>query len=191
LNITWYEAMKGTLNGEDAYQFARFLCSQTIMMALEGIPAFYIHSLMGTPNDVAGYEKTGQKRALNRKQWDYATLRTHLDDSRSLHAKVLSTLKSRIAVRTAQPAFHPNATQFTMQFGDELFGFWRQSLDRSQSIFAIHNVTAQRVTVPALAINLIDGEHWIDLLSGDAIDADTGDILFEPYQCRWISNRRG
>lgn len=189
LNITYFDAMKATLAGEDKFQFERFICSQTIMMALEGIPAFYIHSLLGTPNDQQGYEKTGHNRALNRKRWHYPEIRGLLDDETSLHARVLSALKQRIRLRTKQPAFHPNATQFTMQFGDDLFGFWRQSLDRDQSVFAIHNVTNRAVTIPVMSINLIGGDHWTDLLSGEPVRPDSGDITFAPYQCRWISNR--
>ncbi|WP_116132508.1 sugar phosphorylase [Tropicimonas sp. IMCC34043] len=190
LNITWFEAMKGTVAGEDEWQLERFLCSQTIVMALEGLPAFYIHSLLGTPNDHAGVEKTGINRAINRHRWDYPTLRAELDDPASIHARVLEAMKQRITLRCGQKAFHPNATQFTMHLGDALFGFWRQSIDRSQSIFAIHNVTRDDVALPAVSINLIGGEAWYDLLSGEKIDGSKGQITFAPYQCRWITNRR-
>ncbi|WP_425417462.1 sugar phosphorylase [Oricola indica] len=189
LNIAYYEAMKGTVDGPDEWQFERFIASQTIMMGLEGIPAFYVHSLLGTGNDHEGVEKTGHNRAINRKRWDYEELRGLLDDPETTHARVLAELKRRIILRAGQTAFHPNATQFTLQFGDKLFGFWRQSLDRDQSIFAIHNVTNEEISIPAVSINLITGMAWKDLLSGEAIDPARGDIIFAPYQCRWISNR--
>lgn len=189
LNIAFYEAMKGTVDGEDAWQFERFIASQTIMMGLEGIPAFYIHSLLGTGNDHAGVEKTGHNRAINRKRWDYPELRWYLDDPENEHARVLAAMKERIRIRARQPGFHPNATQFTLHFGEQLFGFWRQSLDRDQSIFAIHNVTKEEVSIPVMAVNLITGMEWKDLLSGEAIDPSRGEIIFAPYQCRWISNR--
>jgi len=189
LNIAYYEAMKGTVDGPDEWQFERFIASQTIMMGLEGIPAFYVHSLLGTGNDHEGVEKTGHNRAINRKRWDYEELRGLLDDPDTTHARVLAELKRRITLRAGQTAFHPNATQFTLQFGDKLFGFWRQSLDRDQSIFAIHNVTNEEISIPAVSINLITGMAWKDLLSGEAIDPARGDIIFAPYQCRWISNR--
>ncbi|QDC10723.1 alpha-amylase [Oceanicola sp. D3] len=189
LNITYFEALKGTVNGPDAHQIMRFLCSQTIVLSLEGIPAFYIHSLLATPNDHEGVEKTGVNRAINRHRWHYPTLRKALDDPETIHAQVLSRLKRRISIRTRQPAFHPNATQFTLQLGEGIFGVWRQSLDRSQSIFAIHNLTDQTITLPVFSINLIGGENWIDLLSDEIIDAARGEIELAPYQCRWISNR--
>lgn len=190
LNITYFDALKGTIaKGEDGKQVARFLCSQTIVMALEGVPAFYIHSLIGTHNDHAGVEKTGVKRAINRHRWDYPELRALLDDPESQNARVLAEMKRRIGIRIAQKAFHPNATQFTMHLGEDLFGIWRQSPNRDQSIFALHNVTDRMVEVPHISINLIDGEAWYDLLSGEKIDLTKPNITFAPYQCRWISNR--
>ncbi len=189
LNITYFEALKGTVKGPDAHQIMRFLCSQTIVLSLEGIPAFYIHSLLATPNDHEGVEKTGVNRAINRHRWNYPELRAALDDPETVHAQVLTRLKRRIAIRTRQPAFHPNATQFTLQLGDGIFGVWRQSLDRSQSIFALHNLTDETITLPVMSINLIGGEDWVDLLADEAVDASQGEIELAPYQCRWITNR--
>ncbi len=190
LNITYFEALKGTAaGGPDEHQIARFLCSQTIVMSLEGIPAFYIHSLLATPNDHDGVEKTGVNRAINRHRWDYPKLRAAIDDPETVHAQVLSRMKRRIGIRTRQPAFHPNATQFTLQLGEGIFGVWRQSLDRSQSIFALHNLTDQTIALPVMSINLIGGEDWVDLLSEEPVDASRGEIELAPYQCRWISNR--
>lgn len=189
LNITYFDALKGTIEGgEDGLQVARFICSQSIVMALEGVPAFYIHSLLATHNDHAGVEKTGVNRAINRHRWDYPELRALLDDPESLNAQVLAALKDRIAIRTAQKAFHPNATQFTMQLGDAFFGIWRQSPARDQSIFAINNLTNQDAEIPHISINLIEGEDWYDLLSGEKIDLSLPNIRFAPYQSRWISN---
>ena len=76
-----------------------------------------------------------------------------------------------------------------MHLGEDLFGIWRQSPERDQSIFALHNVTDKEVEVPHIAINLIDGEAWYDLLTGEKIDLSKPNINFAPYQCRWISNR--
>ncbi|WP_417257988.1 sugar phosphorylase [Celeribacter sp.] len=190
MNITFFDACKGTIaGGEDALQFDRFICSQTIVMALEGVPAFYIHSLLGTPNDHEGVAKTEVNRAINRHRWDYPQLRELLEDDTTIHARTLNALKERIAIRTAHSPFNPNATQFTMQLGDDIFGVWRQSRDRSQSIFAMHNVTDRAVDVPLTSINLIDGEAWWDILTGQRIDAAAPSLHFAPYQCRWISNR--
>ncbi|MEM8731773.1 MAG: sugar phosphorylase [Pseudomonadota bacterium] len=189
LNITFFEALKGTLDGEDGWHVERFVASQTIVMSLEGIPAFYIHSLLATPNDHDKVSKTGMKRAINRHHWDYPTLQGLLDDPDSATAQVLRALSNRIRLRGQQPAFHPNATQFTLQIDDRIFGVWRQSLDRDQSIFALHNVSDEEVALDPVSLNLIDGDVWTDLISGEAIAASNFPIEFAPYQCRWITNR--
>ncbi len=65
---------------------------------------------------------------------------------------------------------------------------WRQSLDRTQSIFALHNVSAETVDVPKAAMNIIEDESWLDLLSGEHIPVDGDTVTLSPYQCRWITN---
>ena len=189
LNITWFEAMKGTFEGEDAHQIDRFLASQTLVMALEGIPAFYIHSLLATSNDTDGVEKSGHNRAINRHKWNYGDLQDRLADPSTNQHVVLEEMKRRIDIRRRQRGFHPNATQFTLQLDQRIFGLWRQSLDRNQSIFALHNVSSDCFEIDPFAINLIEGEDWVDLLSGERIDPTERAISFAPYQCRWISNR--
>ncbi|WP_373634817.1 alpha-amylase family glycosyl hydrolase [Yoonia sp. SS1-5] len=192
LNTTFFAAMSQTFAGPDAYHIPRFICSQTIVMSLEGIPAFYIHSLLATPNDHDSVEKRGMNRAINRHRWDYPTLRTLLDDPGSPQSSVMNALRDLLRIRKAQPAFHPNATQFTVRTGDErVFALWRQSLDRRQSIFALHNVSAEEVIIPVVSLNLIADEHWADLLSDDQGWSEDDDIVLAPYQCRWISNMPG
>ncbi|WP_072776650.1 sugar phosphorylase [Marivita hallyeonensis] len=187
LNCTFFEALSQTFDGPDAHHIERFLCSQTIVMSLEGIPAFYIHSLLATPNDTEAVERRGMNRAINRHRWDYEDLRSKLEDSETVHARVLKSISDRLRARKKQAAFHPNATQFTVHTGDNrVFGLWRQSLDRRQSIFALHNVSADTVTIPLSALNLIEDEDWRDLLSDEAMTGD--EIVLAPYQCRWISN---
>lgn len=187
VNCTYFEALGQTMDGMRDNHFERFLCSQTIVMSLEGIPAFYIHSLLATPNDLEAVERRGMNRAINRHRWDYADLRDKLDNGETIHARVLQGLRARLQVRQKQAAFHPNATQFTVHTGDDrVFGLWRQSLDRQQSIFALHNVSGDELALPAAMLNLIADEDWHDLLTGEDIGGD--DIILAPYQCRWISN---
>ena len=106
INITLWDALKGTAEGgSDHWQLQRFLCAHTVMLALEGIPAFYIHSLLGTVNDQARVEHTGRLRSINRSQWQIDTLESTLDDPLSHHGKVFHELKRLIGIRRDQPAF--------------------------------------------------------------------------------------
>lgn len=190
LNISLYDALKGTLSkGEDEWQFARFICAHTIMLALEGIPAFYVHSLFGTNNDYQRLENSGHNRAINRHQWDLSELETLLEDLSSHHARVFSEIKHLLAIRRNQPAFHPNATQFTLQLGEQIFAFWRQSHDREQSIFCMHNISDEEIVLKLSDINLIVLEEWFDLLSNTQYNDLHGEIVLAPYQSVWLSNK--
>jgi sucrose phosphorylase len=188
LNISLFDAMKGTVAGEDEWQIDRFLCSQTVMLAVEGIPAFYIHSLLATPNDYEGVEATGRNRSINRRRLDYQLLEEQLADETSSQRIVFDELKRRIGIRRLQPAFHPNATQFTLQLGDPFFAFWRQSVDRDQSIFAIYNMTDQEQELRLADLNLITIDQWHDLISGESYADFNATVIVKPYQCLWITN---
>lgn len=190
INVSLYDAFAGTTDGPDEYQFERFILSQAIVMSLEGIPAFYIHSLVASRNDLEGVQRLGYNRAINRRAIEASALLDDLADETSLPARTFKTIKSMLQIRSRQEAFHPNATQFTLQLGDQFFGFWRQSLDRSQSIFAIFNLTSEETTIPLMSLNLIGGDHWEDILTGEIIKMNAPDISFGPYQARWITNNR-
>ncbi|MCB1418377.1 MAG: sugar phosphorylase [Notoacmeibacter sp.] len=187
INVGLWDAMLAGPGGE-THRKARFLASQTIMMALEGIPAFYIHSLLATPNDTDRVERTGHNRSINRHQWNYPELERLLDDTDSDQSQVFGELMRRIGIRRGQSAFHPNATQMTLDFGPGIFAVWRQSRDRTQSIFALHSVSDREQVVPLDRINLIENEPWVDLLTGESVDEPRGEIVLAPYQSRWISN---
>ena len=189
INIALFDALKGTVEGEDHFQIERFICAHAIMLALEGLPAFYLHSLLATPNDQARYRQTGAPRALNRHQWDADNLAAQLADEGSTQHQVLHALSDLIRIRRRQPAFHPNATQFTLHLGNAIFGFWRQSLDRRQSIFALHNVSRSSQRLALTHINLVETDRWVDLISGEALSAGQTELLLAPYQCVWLSNR--
>ncbi len=191
INISLFDALRGTVRGEDEYGVARFICAHAIMLALEGIPGIYIHSLLGTRNDHERVENTGNYRAINRHQWALGDLEAELANEGSHHAGVFSGLKTLLGIRARQAAFHPNATQFTLHLGAGVFGFWRQSIDRQQSIFCINNVTDQRQRVSLSDINLIDTQGWTDLIAGTRYIAGEGEITLEPYQSVWITNKPG
>ena len=189
LNISLIDAFKGTYKGGDAYQLNRFICAHAIMLALEGMPAFYIHSLFATPNDHRKMEMTSNKRSINRHTWDYDDLLKLLNDETSVNYKAFSQLTSLISIRKRQRAFHPNATQFTMHFADAIFAFWRQSQDRAQSIFCIYNVTNEVQQFALKDVNLIELDDWHDLISGYKYTDPREDITLQPYSFVWITNK--
>lgn len=188
INISLFDALQGTTQGRDEWNIDRFICAHAIMLALEGIPGIYIHSLLATSNDMEKLERSGQNRGINRHEWDYEQLQSELANPESQHARVSSLLKKLVHLRQQQRAFHPNATQFTLHMGEQLFGFWRQSMDRRQSIFCIFNVSDTPQPLRIAELNLIVTDRWWDLISGHIFDESTEVFTLAPYQVLWITN---
>ncbi|MBY5921592.1 alpha-amylase [Ferrimonas balearica] len=188
INIALYDAMKGTLKGEDHHQRDRFLCAHAIMLSLEGMPAIYLHSFLGTGNDQDKVVHTGNNRSINRHCWDADQLEAQLESVESHHHQVFVGLCQLVRLRQQQPAFHPSATQFVLHLGEALFGVWRQSRMRDQSIFAVANVTDQPQILRLASLNLIGTQLWWDLLTGEDYPDLHGEITLAPYQSVWLTN---
>jgi len=188
VNISLFDALQGTTEGPDKWGKERFIAAHAIMLGLEGIPAFYVHSLLASGNDHDRVEHTGNNRAINRHQWDLDELEKHLADPHTQHHQMFERLKHLIQLRKQQPAFHPNATQFTLQIGKQLFGFWRQSMDRRQSIFCITNISDQPQELTLSDINLVVTDEWRDLISGESYASIDHTLTLTPYRTLWITN---
>jgi sucrose phosphorylase len=189
INIALYDAMQGTKAGPDKWQMQRFICAHAIMLALEGVPGIYIHSLLATQNDYDRLQLTKHNRSINRHKWNLSELENKLEDPTSHHAIALSRMKSLLKIRSMQPAFHPNAVQYTLHLGDEVFAFWRQSINRDQSVFCIHNLTDKPVSIPLSSVNLISLDTWHDLISLDQYSDASSSIELKPYGFVWLSNK--
>ena len=189
INISLFDAFKYHIkDGVDNFQIERFICAHTIMLAMEGIPAFYIHSLLATKNDYKKLKHTSLKRSINRHQWQLPELEKKLN-LRSHHKKIFLKLTSLISLRKKQAAFHPNATQFTLELNESIFGLWRQSLDREQSIFSVHNISNKTIEFNPSQLNMIETDQWHDLISKKIIKNLYKEIKLKPYQSMWLSNK--
>ena len=189
VNVSLFDAFKHIGEAVDL-TLERMILAHAILLGLEGVPAIYLHSFLATNNDLSRVENTGHNRAINRHQWALDELTGLLNDAKSQHARCLQAIKQLIDTRQGQPAFHPNATQFTLNCGRSIFGFWRQSPDRAQSIFCLYNVTPTSTTIAAASLNLVGSDSWRDLISGEIVDLFSENPIIElaPYQAVWLTN---
>ena len=189
VNVSLFDAFKHIGEAVDR-TLDRMILAHAILLGLEGVPAIYLHSFLATNNDLSRVENTGHNRAINRHQWVLGELTGLLNDAKSQHARCLQAIKQLIDMRQGQPAFHPNATQFTLNCGRSIFGFWRQSPDRAQSIFCLYNVTPTSTTIAAASLNLVGSDSWRDLISGETVDlfSENPTIELAPYQAVWLTN---
>jgi sucrose phosphorylase len=85
--------------------------------------------LFGSRNDIPGAKKSSINRRINREKFSMEWVRNCFEDPGSKESLLFSELKRLLKLRAQQAAFHPNATQFTLQLGSHLFGLWRQNSD--------------------------------------------------------------
>lgn len=179
LNITYFSALGPPPGEDDPLHVDRFLCSQNISASFAGIPAFYIHSLTACPNDLAGVEKTGRARSINRKSWNHAELIAQINDETTPASRVLRRMVELLHIRGQCPAFHPEATQQILAGQPGCFALKRIGRE-GEIVIALHNVTSQIIhyTLPSAFTGT-------DLLSQNDYTAIT-EITLAPYQCRWL-----
>ncbi len=178
LNITYYDSMKRSrANGEDGFQDKRFVCSQLINLAVKGMPAFYIHSLLASHNNIAGVEETGRARTINRERLHYEQLEAELNNKNSRRSKIFAELLNAINIRTNQKAFHPAAKQNVINLGSEIFAICRNN--GSSKVISISNVTGNEVNISLPK----EYESFVfDLLTGKRIE----NYVLAPYQTIWL-----
>ena len=186
INITWFEAMCGTRRGPDPWQIARFLCSQAIMLSLQGIPALYIHTLTGTLNDVEGVERSGRLRSINRRRWQLDELALLLESPSTPTHDVFHALHRLLEQRRQEPCFHPNAPQRVIETPPELLAIERGPLRNGRRLLALYNVTDVKFDLAHAgdALNqALTQYHWQPL---DPLTAHHEETL-PPYAVRWLA----
>lgn len=179
LNITYYDAMKLTYKGADQWQNERFICSQTIMLALKGIPAFYIHSLLASPNYNTGVKETHRARTINREKLNKQNLYTQLIEDTNRHYVFMHLIKL-IEIRKQQKAFHPSALQKVIDINSALFVLFRKN--EGHELLSISNLTntTQSITIPD-QFNRLN----FDLITDQIFSA----MVLTPYQSLWLVKR--
>ncbi len=171
LNATYFSALK-LPDDDESTHLKRFLLSQTLPMCLQGIPAFYIHCLTATPNDLEGMARTGQNRTINRKMWQRSELDPLLEDPNSPASICLKTITTRLKIRASEEDFHPDVPQEIPDIHEDLFAVKRGKL------LALHNFSSS-----SLDIQVPQGEL---LLTDDARYLDSGNLRLDPLGVTWI-----
>jgi len=177
LNITYLDAILADEGSSDA---AKFLASQAIQYALPGVPATYIHSLLGSRNWHDGVQKTGRARTINREKLQIETLSAELNDPHSLRSRIFYPYLELIKTRTRQPAFHPNAAFEILNIAAPLFAIKRYA--QNQTIYAITNVASQPVTADLSSWSV--SAQMTDIVSKKSIC--TNPLKLAPYQFVWL-----
>lgn len=184
LNITYLNAVADASKVSAAEHARRFLATQAIMLSMQGMPAIYFHSLVGSQNDIEGMEQSGQNRRINRHKYERSELEAALADKDSLSRHVFDGYRRLLETRIVQPAFHPNASQVVLDLpGDGLIGMVRKA-ESGEQLAVLANLSSEPRKVDR---SVIAGELSHDELSGDSLAPQDSTINLAPFQVRWLT----
>ena len=187
LNITYRDALGEP--GDNELGMRRFLCSQAVMLALQGIPAAYFHSLVGERNWAEGPPREeGENRDINRRRLRWEDLEGRLDDPESDEAWIHNVYCRMLRVRTNCTAFHPDGPQEILETGGEVFALRRTALNGSVTVLCCFNFTPHPLDLPEEFVrsHLGAADRYQNLLTGAAIGFENGALALEAYECCWI-----
>jgi len=188
LNITFFDALGDPGRCDSDLGISRFLCSQTIMLSLQGIPGIYFNSLIGASNWLAGVQETGRARTINRQKWGLAELDDLLGNPTQPATRVLAAYRRLLGIRREHAAFHPDGPQRAIELPPGLFGIERTAPGGSERIWALANLTAEPLEVDAARLGRGFGQQQLsELIQGwTAPGAELGRLQLAPYQVLWL-----
>ncbi|MCK5507618.1 MAG: sugar phosphorylase [Desulfobacterales bacterium] len=179
MNITYVDALIGN---EKKLGVNRFLASQAIQLALPGVPAVYIHSILGSRNWREGVRHTNRNRTINREKLQIEEVLSQLKNPESFRFKIFSSYINLIKVRKRQRAFHPNASFEVLDIKPEIFAIVRCCDD--QTIYSFTNISSKHVCLSLSGKGM--PSEMKDILTGKMFNTDS--FLLTPYQYVWLRN---
>lgn len=173
LNINYLDALcKSDL--DDNEKTKKFMAAQTILLSLQGVPGIYIHSLLGSRNDIKGMEESNINRRINREKLQLSQLTSSLNNQDSLRYKVLNEYKRLLNIRKNHSEFSPLSGQEVIVLDKRVFSLVR--FNETSKLLVLVNVSSDTVT--------LNTEYkGQDLLSKKDIDKE---VVLKPHDKMWI-----
>jgi sucrose phosphorylase len=190
LNINYFDALNDPNVDEPLdLQIDRFVTAHAILMAMQGVPGIYFHSLFGSRGWPAGAAASGQNRTINRRKLQKEEIVRQLDDPHSRQRRVFFRLQHLLRIRHRHAAFHPNGSQRVMPVAPEIFSLLRSSPDGNDHVWCLHNISDRPVLLndPELPEGVFPSPR--NLINGNAIEQGTA-ISLQPYQTVWIATEK-
>ena len=190
INSTWWNAINGDDGEEDlTFQVKRYSASRSIPLVIQGVPAAYIHGLLGTLNDHTLAKKTGVNRDVNRGAVHIENLVKALNDPQSKSALLRKFNTGIRSIHVRQRAFHPQGDQRVLMISPAVFTVFRTSPEGDQHILAMTNVANNTCSIEIPLSELtVEETRWFDLVNKKEWNAENKklSITFKPYDVVWL-----
>jgi len=198
LNINFFSGISETTLSENL-RVRKFLTSQSILLALSGVPGIYIHSLLGSENDRRGAEESGIKRRINREKLLYDRVQDELSTRGTLREQVFSGFEQLLRARVQEPAFHPMAEARVLPTPKEVFALLRlrRPQDGNRGVLCVSNLNHKPAEASFKAADLRMGEerYFTDLITGDVFypsweTYSQFSLELQPFEVLWLAYQR-
>ncbi|WP_297707236.1 alpha-amylase family glycosyl hydrolase [uncultured Eudoraea sp.] len=162
---------------DNTTRIAKMMLTQSVMMAMPGIPGIYFHSLVGSQNYYEGVEKSGIKRRINREKLDFDILAKELSEKSSLRYHIFTSFKELLRIRTEQRAFNPLSKADYFKSDDSRI-FVIRRMNKGETVYAIYNFSDETAEMDTLSQNVYD------LINKKEVVGNTWKI--EPFNFYWF-----
>jgi glycosidase len=186
LNINYLSALFEPGDPQE-HAVRRFLAAHSILLSLMGVPAIYMHSMLGSLNYEEGVRSSGIKRRINREKLSYAAVVEELTQPRSIRSQVFAGIRHMLEIRKNHRAFDPKAPQEILCLNNSVFTVKRGSRELG-IVISLNNVSAKPETV-FLSKQVLNGAlHAVDLLTSVSYSTTSGglELTLQPYQACWL-----
>lgn len=179
INVTYLDALSPQRISDDE-RIARFMLAHALLLSFPGVPAIYVHSVLGSRNDYDGVERLGYNRAINRRNFQEGEIDAELEDASQLRTKIYNALTRMIAIRRQQGVFHPDSNAIFSMPNEHVLKLVRTS-SMGEKITAFFNFQNRVQTL------FDDIPSGVELLTDSNI---TNSVLtLNPWQVMWIKHR--
>jgi sucrose phosphorylase len=190
INATWYSALNMDNSGEPrCLQVSRFVASRSIALALKGVPAIYMHGLVGSRSDIQAAIKSGSKRDVNRAALDEDWLMSQLGERSSKLCLIRDELGRLLETRVRSRSFHPKGGQRVIEIHPQVFSVIREAPGGGEMILCLTNVSGKPVSLNIDLVQLgLEDTQWYDLVDGRGWMANNDALHLEmtPYDVVWL-----
>ncbi len=187
LNISWWSAMEDSSRDSKRFQYERFILTQLVVIALKGVPAFYLPALLASDNDIKSFSMSGQRRDLNRERFKYEELSLTLQNDDSNASRNIKFLSKAMEIRSILDSFHPSSQMECLTKDRSDLVAIKRGKNR-KIILAIHNFTENKLNYKINDLEFLNSiSSNVDLkdyLSGKRYSNLS--IVLDPFQVLWI-----
>ena len=181
--------MEDSSRDTNRFQFERFILTQLLVMALKGVPAFYLPALLASENDIKSFSMTGQRRDLNREKFKLDNLVSVLNNPESNANKNIKYLGNAMDIRSKLEQFHPSSEMECLSKGRSDIVVIKRGKG-PKSVFAIHNMTENKINYQLDDYDLpelIDNDfNMKDFLASTKYNWKN--ISLDPFQVIWLGS---